>query len=165
MTKVKQLILWGSISSVSIFFPFPLKPQMWFVGDQRFFRICRLGILNVCTKYFTNPCSRCFKIYLNNWKLWPADGTSHQDPSAGHHQQLLTPWWCQRKNQGITTVIRIHPLCTMNVCAKCHGNPSSSGLTGWPCHPLSHAASMSENSRNPTIKVQISHIGLAGVDL
>ncbi len=39
-----------------------------------------------------------------------------------HSNHKSTSWWQQRKSQGITKVSRIHPLGTMDVCNKFHGN-------------------------------------------
>ncbi len=38
--------------------------------------------------------------------------------------QMWSPWWQQRKCQGIIKVIRIHPLGTMMSVQKCCANPS-----------------------------------------
>lgn len=40
-------------------------------------------------------------------------------------------WWCYMKCQGITKVIRSHPLVTMNICAKCQNvNPVVEEMSG-----------------------------------
>ncbi len=40
--------------------------------------------------------------------------------------QSQTNWWRYRKSQGNTKVIGIHPMATMHVCTKFHGNPTNS---------------------------------------
>lgn len=41
------------------------------------------------------------------------------------HSEPQTCWWCYMKSQEITKFIRLHPLATMNICAKFHAIPSS----------------------------------------
>ncbi len=36
------------------------------------------------------------------------------------HLKLQIAWWRYRKSQGISKVFRIHPLVTLNLCAKFH---------------------------------------------
>lgn len=40
-------------------------------------------------------------------------------------QNMLTSWWLERKSQGVTKIIRIHHVGTMNIYIKFHGNPST----------------------------------------
>ncbi len=65
--------------------------------------------MNVCGKFYGNP-SDTFRDFLH----------------------VLTSC-CYRKGQGITSIAKIHPQGTMNVCTECNRNPFSSywGFSVW----------------------------------
>ncbi len=60
--------------------------------------------MNVCIKCCASLSSRCFTRWF----------------------KTLTCWWRYEWKDRIAKVIKIHPLCTMDIYAKIHGNPSNS---------------------------------------
>lgn len=119
------------------------------------------------------------KSSMNQWKLWPAGGaTGRVRGSPMLLERILKgPWisksnfipvhlnvatifysksqistsWCSWRRRG--TVFRVHPLGTLNVCTKFHGNSSNNGFSvrtevaGRPTDRRSKATSIAINSK------------------